>query len=80
MRSSENIIIEYEIIELEVCGVTINIVRRPKEIAMEYIKDFYARYGTQGVAYIRRGSRMNYKSLIDQYEPEPDLIGSEEGY
>ena len=58
---------EYEIIEFEVKGVTVNRICKLKTVAEKTIQEFYDRYGYKGQAYIVRQSKMNFESLIEQY-------------
>ena len=66
-RTQESLECEYEIIELELSGVTINRVCKKKELAKKVIDEIYDRYGYKGQAYIVRQSKMNFESLIDKY-------------
>jgi hypothetical protein len=54
----------YEIIEFEVDGVVINRITVMETDVETRIKEFYERAGLSGVAYLIRGSRMNFISLL----------------
>jgi len=66
-RTQESLECEYEIIEFEVKGVTVNRICKLKTVSEKTIQEFYDRYGYKGQAYIVRQSKMNFESLIEQY-------------
>jgi len=66
-RTQESMESEYEIIEFEVKGVTVNRICKLKTVSEKTIQEFYDRYGYKGQAYIVRQSKMNFESLIEQY-------------
>jgi len=66
-RTQESLECEYEIIEFELSGVTVNRICKLKTVSEKTIQEFYDRYGYKGQAYIVRQSKMNFESLIEQY-------------